>query len=150
MTHYKITVRVYQTHPGNGFFRVVEKTVWNYAGGGTWDEVNDTHVLNMGGSGTSGILRFKNDKTGEDVCVAVGVHNYKRWGDVVTGLKDGLTATVIQGQYYLEPNDRGRWAAREAQRADYSVTSFAPSTRKWQVKYTVTEGEDLKADVIIF
>lgn len=122
--------------------------MWNYANGGTWDENNDAHVFNIGESGTSGILRFKNSKTGEDVTVAVGVHNYKRWADVVTGLSGGLTTTNIQAQYY-EGSTPGCFAAREAQRSDYSVTSTQPTARKWQVKYTVPEGEKLEANIII-
>ena len=149
MSPYTITARIFQTNPGNGFFRVVEKTVWKFANGGTWDEINDAHVLNIGDSGTSGILRLKNEKTGEDVTVALGVHNYKRWGDVVTGLSGGLTATIIQAQYY-EGSTPGRFAAREAQRSDYSVTSTQPTTRKWEVKYTVSEGEKLEANIIIY
>ena len=37
---YSITLRVYQTNPGRGFFHIVEKTVWHYANGGTWSEAD--------------------------------------------------------------------------------------------------------------
>ena len=143
---YTIAVRIFQTNPAN-YFRIVEKTVWNYANGGTWDEKNDTQVLTMGGSGTSGILRFKNDKTGEEFTAAFGVHNYKRWGDIVTGLANGDTATIIQPQYYVEPNNKGRFQAREAQRAEYSVSSAAG--RKYEIRYTVADGQNLEANLII-
>ena len=94
---YKITVRVYQTNPNN-FFRLVEQTVWKYANGGTWGESNGEYVLTMGGSGTSGTLRFVGDD-GEKFIVALGVHNYKRWGDIVTNLADDQTGVVINPQY---------------------------------------------------
>jgi hypothetical protein len=93
---YTITLRVFQRNPARGFFSIVEKVNWAY--GGTWSEANGTQTLHMGGSGTSGVLRFKSDK--ELITVAVGVHNYKRWCDVVTGLKPDETALVINPQYY--------------------------------------------------
>lgn len=140
---YKITVRVYQTNP-NAFFHIVEKTVWNYANGGTWTEVDGQHVLTMGGSGTSGTLRFKSDGPGEEVVVALGVHNYKRWGDIVTGISNGDTGIIVNGQYY---NGGSRAYAREKQLADYSVRSA--SGRNFEIKYTVADGNDLHANIII-
>jgi len=81
---YNITVRVFQTNPGV-FFRLAEQTVWNYANGGSWDSVSGTYVLAMGGSGTSGSLRFVST-SGESFVATFGVHNYKRWCDIVTNL----------------------------------------------------------------
>ncbi|KAH7101332.1 fungal fruit body lectin [Auriculariales sp. MPI-PUGE-AT-0066] len=138
MSAYTITVRIYQTDVSNPF-RVVEKTVWNYANGGTWDENQGAHVLKMNGSGTSGILRL--------LTFAFGVHNYKRWGDIVTGLANGDTATIIQAQYYQDDKGQGRHAAREAQRADYSVKSA--KGRNYSIKYTVADGENLVANIIV-
>lgn len=143
---YTITVRVFQTNPTNGPHRCVERTVWNFANGGTWDETKDTYVLTMGGSGTSGILRFKNDKTGDDMTFAFGVHNYKCWGDIVTGLSNGDTATVVQRQYY-EGSTPGRFAAREAQRREYKVASAKGTNCQYQ--YTVPEGQNLEANLIL-
>ncbi|KAG6380448.1 lectin [Boletus reticuloceps] len=138
---YSITLRVFQSNPARGFFSIVEKTVFQFANGGTWSEANGTQTLTMGGSGTSGVLRFKSDK--ELITVAVGVHNYKRWCDVVTGLKPEETALVINPQYY---NNGPRAYVREKQLAEYSVTSAVGT--KVEVKYTVTEGNNLQADVI--
>ncbi|KAF8999150.1 fungal fruit body lectin [Cyathus striatus] len=139
---YKITVRVFQTNP-NTFFRVVEKTVWKYANGGTWDEVNGQHVLNMGGSGTSGTLRFVADN-GENFIVAVGVHNYKRWGDIVTNLSNEQTGVVINPEYY---SVKEREQARERQLVSYNVKNA--KGRNFAVTYTVAEGNDLQCNVII-
>ncbi|KAF8422317.1 lectin [Boletus edulis BED1] len=139
---YSITLRVYQRNPARGFFSIVEKTVFHYANGGAWSEANGTQILTMGGSGTSGVLRFKSDK--ELITVAVGVHNYKRWCDVVTGLKPEETALVINPQYY---NNGPRAYMREKQLAEYSVTSLVGT--KVEVKYTATEGNSLQADIII-
>ena len=102
---YTIVCQVYQTNP-NAFFRIVEKTVWQYANGGTWSEVNGTQVLTMGGSGTCGSLRFVAD-TGENFIVTLGVHNYKRWCDIVTDLKSGNTGVEIQPTYYQDGSVSG-------------------------------------------
>ena len=139
---YSITLHVYQRNPGRGFFHIVEQTVWHFANGGTWSEANGALTLTQGGSGTSGVLRFLSDK-GERITVAVGVHNYKRWCDVVTGLKPDETALVINGQYY---NNGGRDWVREKQQTEHSATS--PSGTKVEVIYTVAEGNKLEANVI--
>jgi len=141
---YKITVRVYQTNP-NAFFHIVEKTVWNYANGGTWSEMNGEQILTMGGSGTSGTLRFVADN-GENFIVALGVHNYKRWGDIVTNLTNEQTGVIINPEYYNNAN-ADRVAARERQLASYSVNNA--KGRKFAVNYTVAEGNDLQCNIII-
>lgn len=139
---YSITVRVYQTQP-NAFFSVVEQTVWKYANGGTWQRVDDEYVLTMGGSGTSGTIRFKAD-TGETFIVALGVHNYERWCDIVTGLSPSDTGVVINPQYY----DSGpRAYMREKVLKEYSVKSA--QGRQFQVIYTKADGNNLNANIII-
>jgi hypothetical protein len=49
----------------------------------------------MGGSGTSGSLR-----NGREFVVTLGVHNYKRWGDIVTNLKNDQAARIVNPEYY--------------------------------------------------
>lgn len=138
---YKITARIYQTNT-NAYFHLVEQTVWNYANGGTWTEANGEKTLTIGGSGTSGTLRFESD-TGERFIVAIGVHNYKRWVDIVTGLAPDQTGVVINAEYY----NNVRSFAREKQLSTYTVTSKAG--RKFTATYTVAEGNDLKLNIII-
>ncbi|KAG8989611.1 hypothetical protein FRB94_001005 [Tulasnella sp. JGI-2019a] len=140
---YKITVRVFQTNP-NTYFNNVERTVWKYANGGTWTALGDELVLNMGGSGTSGSLRFQADN-GESFVATFGVHNYKRWGDIVTNLSNEQTAMIINAEYYDGTKDRA--AAREAQRASYSVNNA--KGRKLAINYVKPDGNDLVADLII-
>ncbi|PPQ81531.1 hypothetical protein CVT25_013327 [Psilocybe cyanescens] len=53
----------------------------------------------MGGSGTSGIVRFASD-SGENFAVVLGVHNYARWCDIVTDIPTTQTATTLQPIYY--------------------------------------------------
>ena len=140
---YKITVRVFQTNP-NAHFRVVEETIFNYANGGTWSRVNDELVLQMGGSGTSGTLRFQSD-TNEDFIVALGIHNYKRWGDIVTNLSNSETGVIIHPQYYSAATKIGK--RRESQLASYSVKNA--KGRQFAINYIVAEGNDLKVNIII-
>ena len=99
----------------------------------------------MGGSGTCGSLRFVAD-TGENFIATLGVHNYKRWGDIVTNLSNDQTGVVITPEYYSnEHPDREK--AREAQLASYSVKNL--KGREFSIKYTVAEGNNLKANIII-
>ncbi|CAL1698072.1 unnamed protein product [Somion occarium] len=139
---YTITTRIYQTNP-NAWFTTVEKTVWNYANGGTWSEVGEKQVLTMGGSGTSGILRFNSGS--EYFIVALGVDNSKRWVDVATGLTSSQTATDAHKDYYTGGTTRA--AVREKQLDKFDVKSA--TGRQIQVKYTVAEGNNLAADIII-
>ena len=101
---YTIHLRINQT--GTDFFGIVEQTVWQYANGGTWTCVNGETVLTMGGSGTSGTLRFKST-SGDMVLVAMGVHNYKRWCDIVTDLQPKDTGMAIHPTYYQDSGVAG-------------------------------------------
>ncbi|KAN0136957.1 Fungal fruit body lectin [Lactarius tabidus] len=122
-----------------------KETVWKYANGGTWDEVNGYLVLKMGGSGTSGSLRLQSE-SGESFVVTLGVHNYKRWGDIVMNLKNDQTGCTINPEYYSNdfPN---RQKQREKQLSTYEVADL--KGRKCSFEYTVTEGNDLKVRIII-
>ncbi|KAI9428626.1 Cytolysin/lectin [Lactarius indigo] len=72
MSNYQIKVLIYQTNPHqNEFFHVVEKTVWNFANGGTWSDVDGCNILRMNGSGTSGALRLLS-KNGEGCIITLG------------------------------------------------------------------------------
>ncbi|KAG1739395.1 Cytolysin/lectin [Suillus paluster] len=82
-------------------FTVVEKAVWLHANGGTWSNIGPTETLITGGSGTSGALRFRNG-AGEEFLVTLGVHNYKRWYDVVMDLAPGDRGMKIQPEYYSD------------------------------------------------
>ena len=141
---YTITARVYQTNT-NAFFNVVERTVWNYANGGTWSEVDGAYVLTMGGSGTCGSLRFLAD-TGENFIITLGVHNYLRWGDIVTNLTNEQTGVIITPQYYSDANpDRER--QREKQLTTYNVSNL--KGRSFAFNYTVVDGNNLTVNIII-
>jgi hypothetical protein len=141
---YSIKVRVFQTNT-NAFFHIVEKGVWHYANGGTWNETNGILTLTMGGSGTSGILRFMTEQGKEAFFVAMGVHNYKPWVDTITGLGDDITGVKALPEYYTGTNDRTR--SREAQRTSQSILNV--DRRTISTKYRVAEGNNLELDIVI-
>lgn len=140
---YKITIRVFQTN-SNAYFHLGEQTIWNYAKGGTWSDIHNELVLDMGDSGTSGTLRFVSSDMKEQFVLAVGVHNYKRWADIVTNLTHEQTGTSIQAEYY---NEGRRAYAREKQLANYQVANAGG--RNFSINYTVEDGDDLRANLII-
>ena len=143
---YTINVRIYQTNT-NAFFKVVERSsnLGNGLGSSNWTEANDQHVLTMGVSGTSGMLRLLSN-TGEHVTIVLGVHNYVRWVDVVADGDSHLYGGSILQQYYSGvPRDRR--AVRERQAATHTCTNA--KGRRFTVSYSQPEGENLVANVII-
>lgn len=142
---YTIKVRVYQTNE-NAYFRIVEKGVWHYANGGTWNDENGALLLTMGGSGTSGILRFMTEQGKEAFFVAMGVHNYKPWVDTITGLADDVTGVKALPEYYNNTNPE-RCRSREAQRTGQTILNI--DRRNISTKYRVAEGHNLELDIII-
>ena len=69
-----------------------------------------------------------------------------RWGDIVTNLANDQTGVIITPQYYSDAH-RDREAARERQLASYSVKNA--KGRNFAINYPVTEGNNLKANIII-
>nr|BAB63922.1 fruit body lectin [Pleurotus cornucopiae] len=141
---YTIKVRVFQTNP-NAFFRIVEQGVWHYANGGTWSDKDGVLTLTMGGSGTSGMLRFMTEQGKEAFFIAMGVHNYKRWVDIVTGLADDVTCVRALPEYYDDKSERAR--SREAQRITQSVLNI--DRRNISATYSVAEGNNLELNIVI-
>ena len=138
---YTINLRVYQANTET-FFQIVEKTVWNYANGGTWTEANGEQILTMGGSGTSGTLRLVST-TGTSFLLALGVHNYQPWVDLQPDPTLDQTATTMHPSYYTEGTAQAE--AREAQRVSWTV-----NTTGQQVTIDVTgNGNNLRATLII-
>jgi hypothetical protein len=103
-------------------------------------------VLTMGGSGTSGSLRFRNPDTGELVFFVLGVHNSKSWCDIVTNLQGHDTAAVVNAQYY-EGDNKDRYRMREAQTQQHSVKNN--TGRNFTVLFDGGSGNNLKAKIII-
>ncbi|KAF5682528.1 hypothetical protein FCIRC_4962 [Fusarium circinatum] len=140
---YTIKVRVYQTNQ-NAYFHVVEQACWNYTDGCEWSEQNGVLSLYMGDSGTSGMLRFKNEQGKEAFSVALGVHMYKPWVDIVTGLADNITGVQSLPEYYGEPTDKTK---RRGLNTEQTVLNI--DRRNISAKFRAKEGESLDLDIII-
>ncbi|KAG2128030.1 lectin 2a [Suillus bovinus] len=123
----------------NSNFTLAEKNVWH---NGRWSNTDSIQTLTMGGSGTSGGLRFISG-TGEEFLVVLGIHNYKRWCYINTDLAPPATATNIHPEYYTDGNARNRllWD----QRSEIQETSARGT--KVDVKY-VHEAADSKSFVV--
>lgn len=96
---YSIKVHVNQGDT-DAYFHVIEESVWQYGGGGTWTNNDGVLTLEMGSSGTSGMLRFQTEEKKEIFSVVFGVHNYKPWTHVQTGLASNQTCGVLLPEYY--------------------------------------------------
>ncbi|CAG8909564.1 unnamed protein product [Penicillium egyptiacum] len=108
----------------NEALTVVEKTCWYYANGGTWTEEKcDKFVLEMGGSGTSGMLRIK-ASSGHKFTVIVGYHNYEFWCDAQVDLHDDDTAVKLHPEYY-----NGGTLSQEARAITKRTTSAGRSVQ---------------------
>ncbi|KAG0579151.1 hypothetical protein M758_4G077000 [Ceratodon purpureus] len=141
---YAIHVRVIQTNPSN-WFNIVEKTNWHYANGGTWADCDGDHTLTMGGSGTSGMLRFKN-AAGDYLLVALGIHNYKRWCDIVTDAKSSDTGVVINPTYYADGSgSRGEMLWKQLANLEKTTSKGV----KVKVDYYKEDGNTLYATITI-
>lgn len=123
-------------------FSINENTCWHYANGGTWDREGGYHVLRMGGSGTSGMLRLGSNSK-ESFCLAVGVHNHRRWCDIVVDLKDDDTAQKIHPAYYLCDGSPMLWK---------QLSEITKTTRRGMnigIKFSINEGTELCAELTI-
>ncbi|KAG2124616.1 lectin 2b [Suillus clintonianus] len=141
---YTITVRIIDATTGNPGFKLVEKTVWHYANGGTWSNTDSIETLVMGGSGTSGALRFING-AGEEFLVTLGIHNYKRWCDIVTDLAPGDTGMKIQPEYYSDSSARNQMLWKQL---DHIQKKSAKGTSV-DVKYVEEVGNSFVVHIFI-
>jgi len=151
---YEITVRVYQTNR-NAYFWACEKTVWHKANGGTWSTEKDKHLLHMNGTNTSGIIRFESDSNPQEHFVlAIGIHNQKPWGSIVTGLQPGQTGVMLHSQFYnggphsrAPLNDVGSYSTvgTSASQLQYQL----PPQREYQLHIRHNGNSHYTADLII-
>lgn len=141
MAPYFIHVRVVQTDPAD-WYRIVEKTVFS---NGTWGEAGGEQTLTMGGSGTSGVLRFTNPD-GDNFLVALGVHNYKRWCDIVPDATTSMTGVQVHPSYYSS-GDGNRNGMLWKQLANLESTTA--KTTKVKVDYYKEDGNTLYATITV-
>jgi hypothetical protein len=102
MASYVTRVNIIQTRR-SPLYSIVEKTNFHE---GTWSEDGNEQILTVAGSG-SGMLRFKSSQDDSFFLVALGIHNYKRWCDIVVDATPiGNTCTEIHPQYYNADSPR--------------------------------------------
>ncbi|KAF9545682.1 fruit body lectin [Agrocybe pediades] len=137
---YTLTLRTYQTDP-TAFFAVVEQSAWVNA---AWSDTDGVKKLSITGSGTSGGLRFQCPDTKETFAVYVGVHNFKRWCDIVVDTAEN-TVTTLFPEYYKggTPQDAALWR----QAASFSATNSRG--RKISINFSVADGNNLVANIVI-
>ncbi|KIJ24171.1 hypothetical protein M422DRAFT_217261 [Sphaerobolus stellatus SS14] len=145
---YTVTVNVNDVNDKleDGTINNISRRVWHYANGGNWSsQSKDQWKLTMGGSGTCGTLRFDDSVNDEHFFVLIGVHNYKRWCDIVTDEEDS-DLTKLLSQYY-DDNYPHRTGVRWKQRSKASATT--DNGTKIKVKFTKDDGHDLKVELTI-
>jgi hypothetical protein len=96
MAPYVIRVNIVQT--SSFLCSIVEKSNFHE---GTWSEYGNEQILTIASSGRSGMLRFKSSQGESFFLVALGIHNNKRWCDIVVdATPTGNTCVDIHPQYY--------------------------------------------------
>lgn len=120
---------------------LIEKACWHYTPSCAWTEPEGSHLLSMGGSGTSGLLRFQTS-AGEKFSLIVGVHNYARWCNIDVDLKDDQTSSKTLPLYYGSSTTES--GVREKQLSDISKTTG--KGKNIQISFYQKEGKKLYAN----
>jgi len=139
---YTVEISVFYRESAPEFFNIVEKGIWHYANGGTWTEAAGKQILTMGGSGTSGGLRFKSASGGDAFFIVVGVHNYSLWLDVLPNIEDKDTTVALLPTYY-QPGSRAGIPLVQ------NITRFNETGRKIEFKKVIEEGRKITCSLII-
>lgn len=130
-----------------GTYDVVEETAWDNT---YWTRHGGTFVLHLHNSGSSGTLRFQslNNEKCNTFIVAVGVHNNKRWCDIVTDLPPRHIGAKFNSLYYGEhPDSTGREEMLWKQLSEVKKTTR--DGRNISLVYTTAVGNDLYATLTI-
>jgi hypothetical protein len=122
---------------------VIDKT--GYAND-SWTQISDGDKFVMPWSGNSGLLRFRSSN-GEEVGVAVGVHNYVRWCHIVTDFNFWESCYSRLAKYYNGSDDRHHSKLWQ-QEASCSVRSSRGKTVS--ISYYVAHGHELHATLMYY
>ncbi|CAK9859160.1 unnamed protein product [Sphagnum jensenii] len=99
----------------------------------------------MAANGVSGMLRFNSSQGDSFFLVALGVHNYKRWCDIVVdATPTGNTCVDIHPQYYNADSPRYQMLWKQLAHLEKSTTSV-----KIAVNYHKDDNNLLGATIII-
>lgn len=138
------TIKVRITNKTSDEIKLVESSVWMYANGGTWEQLPDNHKLVMGGSGTSGMLRFQT-ASGEYFAAAFGIHNYAPWSGIAVDLKAGDTLQEVHKTYYAG-GSRSSPTVKDSMALTKTGKGMAISYEEESSKVYVATFEIVKAD----
>lgn len=129
-----------------GTYDIVEQTTWNNT---YWTQHGGTFVLHLANSGSSGMLRFRDTSNNTSILVAVGVHNYKRWCDIVTDLDHNQVGAKYQPLYYGDHHSNGTARGKMLWKQLHSIEKITQDARVVSLNFTTTEGHDLYATLTI-
>lgn len=82
------------------------------------------------------------------ILVAVGVHNYKRWCDIVTDLDDKQVGAKHQPLYY-DDHSNGTAKGEMLWKQLHAIRKITQDGRIVSLNFTTTEGQDLYATLTI-
>ncbi|KAI0182614.1 fruit body lectin [Xylaria flabelliformis] len=137
------TVRVRVRHnKTDAYFHIAEMAVWHYANGGSWANSDGVLKLTMGGSGTSGMLRFQTDNGAEPFTVVMGVHNWKPWVHILPDVLPNETTVVLLPQYYAGGKHSGVPIVP-------TCNALNSAQRNLSAAFRDAEGRDYTLDLII-
>jgi len=140
MIEYTITVRVYRTNR-NAFFFLGESSVYD---SGKWKETNDTYVLKLNTTNSSGSLRFVS--SGGEYCIATfGVDAQQSWCHVATDkVVTDNTGTKVLPQYY---NNSALQKAHEQHKGSWTQSNVAG--RSFTVSLLHSQANDYLGSITI-
>ncbi|KAI9428629.1 hypothetical protein H4582DRAFT_2041910 [Lactarius indigo] len=137
MSNYQIKVLIFQTNPQQTSSSTSSRRLcgtsqwWNLERGRRLQHTQDERQRN---------IRRPSPpvQNGEGCIITLGVHNNKRWGDIITNLKNDQT---------LAKDHPNMEKQRERQLTSYETSDL--QGRKFSFEYVVADGKDLTVRVII-
>ncbi|KAI1457790.1 fruit body lectin [Annulohypoxylon moriforme] len=146
---FSIQARILRTNL-SALFRIVEEGTWSHKQHKEWLRNGNMLEIRLPQSGRAAMLRFVSDSSSsnatESFGVVFGIHNQKRWVDIVTDIGPAETTAHILPTYYNN-TDISRTRMREAQHDRWeAVTKYG---KKVSANFTVSDGDNLQVDISI-
>jgi Fungal fruit body lectin len=113
--------------------------------GAYWTDSPGAQKLIIGGSGTSGMVRFQLSN-GEQIAVALGVHNFSRWCDIDTAVKPNETNATRLLRYYQASDPKFAMLWKQAP----SLKATTHRGKTITVDFIVAIGHELQAVIGCF
>ncbi|KAJ8126000.1 hypothetical protein O1611_g7638 [Lasiodiplodia mahajangana] len=110
--------------------------------GGAWADSDGVLTLTMGGSGTSGMLRFQSENGEERFTVAIGVHNWNPWVHILPDVATNETTIVLLPEYYAGGKHSGIPIVPKC-------SAQSSASRNFSAEFTRTEGKRYSMEIVI-